>query len=46
MSPNLTPAEEIYEEHAKIYEQLVYNTIQIIGAGSYYEMIARLVFGY
>lgn len=41
MSPNLTPTEEVYEEHALIYEQLIYNTLQIVGGGSYYEMVAR-----
>jgi hypothetical protein len=43
MSPNLTPADEEYEEHALIYEQLIYNTLNIVGASSYYEMVARLV---
>ncbi|XP_070501647.1 probable tubulin polyglutamylase ttll-15 [Chironomus tepperi] len=41
MSPNLTPAEERYEENALIYEQLIYNTVHMIGGGSYFEFMSR-----
>ena len=41
MSPNLTPAAKKYEENAKIYEPLVYNTIQIIGGASHFEFHSR-----
>lgn len=41
MSPNLTPAAERFEINALIYEQLVYNTLKMIGGGSYHEFWAR-----
>lgn len=41
MSPNLTPALKKFENNALIYEQLVYNTIKMIGGGSYHEFYAR-----
>ena len=41
MSPNLTPAAEMYEENTIIYEQLIYNTVNMIGGGSYFEFMSR-----
>lgn len=41
MSPNVSPANEKYEENVLIYEQLVFNVIQMIGAGSSYEFWSR-----
>lgn len=41
MSPNLTPANERFENNGIMYEQLVYNTINMIGGGSYYEFWSR-----
>ena len=41
MSPNLTPAADVYEENAVIYEQLIYNTVQMIGGSSYFEFMTR-----
>lgn len=41
MSPNLTPAEDRFEEHSMIYEQLVYDTLRIVGAGSYDDLMSR-----
>lgn len=41
MSPNLTPINDEFKENALIYEQVVYNTIMLIGAGSYYDVMTR-----
>lgn len=41
MSPNLTPAHKQFEENILLYEQLVFNTIKMIGGGSYHEFWAR-----
>ncbi|KAL7013776.1 hypothetical protein ACKWTF_015571 [Chironomus riparius] len=41
MSPNITPARKKDEEYAKIYEQLVYNLVKMIGGGSYFEFMTR-----
>ena len=41
MSPNLTPAHERYEINAIIYEQLIYNTVRMVGGGSYFEFMSR-----
>ncbi|CAO1339005.1 unnamed protein product [Diamesa hyperborea] len=38
MSPNLTPAEDKYEHHAMSYEQVVYNTLKLVGLGTYSEL--------
>ena len=43
MSPNLTPIDDFYEENALIYEQVVYNTLQIVGLGSYFDVMSRLI---
>jgi Tubulin-tyrosine ligase family len=42
MSPNLTPASDYYEENGKMYEQIVFNTMKIIGTNSYHEFKSRL----
>jgi tubulin monoglycylase TTLL15 len=39
MSPNLTPMHGHPEHNSVIYEQLIYNTLKLIGAGSYFEMM-------
>lgn len=42
MSPNLTPSDNQEEYHySLIYEQLIYNTLNLIGAGSLYDLKAR-----
>jgi hypothetical protein len=41
MSPNLTPAKEEHEKYALIYEQLVFNTLKLVGAGSYDDFKTR-----
>lgn len=41
MSPNLTPAHKRYELNAIIYEQLIYNTVKMVGGGSYFEFMTR-----
>ncbi|KAL7052544.1 hypothetical protein ACKWTF_004904 [Chironomus riparius] len=41
MSPNLTPAHKRYEINAIIYEQLIYNTVKMVGGGSYFEFMSR-----
>lgn len=35
MSPNLTPTNQKSEKYNLMYEQLVYNTIELVGLGSY-----------
>jgi hypothetical protein len=40
MSPNLTPNFGHLEHNAVIYEQLIYNTLKLIGASNYFEMTA------
>ncbi|XP_070501440.1 probable tubulin polyglutamylase ttll-15 [Chironomus tepperi] len=41
MSPNITPVRKIDEEYSKIYEQLMFNLVKMIGAGSYFEFMSR-----
>lgn len=41
MSPNLTPFSDEFEENALIYEQVVYNTLEIVSAGSYFDFMTR-----
>lgn len=41
MSPNITPVRKLDEEYSKIYEQLVYNVVKMIGGGNYFEFMAR-----
>ncbi|CAO1348344.1 unnamed protein product [Diamesa serratosioi] len=41
MSPNLTPTNEKFENYSLGYEQLIFNTMKTIGAGSYGEMKQR-----
>jgi D-alanine-D-alanine ligase-like ATP-grasp enzyme len=41
MSPNLTPAQNKYEENAKIYEQMIYSVVKMIGGASHYEFMSR-----
>ncbi|KAG5677463.1 hypothetical protein PVAND_007221 [Polypedilum vanderplanki] len=41
MSPNLTPAKKKHEKYTTVYEQLVYNTINLVGAGSYEVLMSR-----
>lgn len=40
MSPNLTPMYERFEENAIIHEQLVYETLKLVGVGSYFDFMA------
>lgn len=39
MSPNVTPVQDRFEHNAAFYEQLIYNTVKLIGAGSYFELM-------
>jgi hypothetical protein len=41
MSPNLTPTEKKYEENKKIYEQMIYSVVKMIGGASKYEFKSR-----
>lgn len=41
MSPYLTPTNERFENYSLGYEQLIYNTMKIIGAGSHGEFKQR-----
>jgi tubulin monoglycylase TTLL15 len=41
MSPNLTPAKDKYEENGKIYEQMIYSVVKMIGGASKYEFMSR-----
>lgn len=41
MSPNLTPTQDDHEEYSLIYEQVVYNSLQVVGAGSFYDVMSR-----
>lgn len=42
MSPNLTPSDNKEEFHySLIHEQLIYNTLNLIGAGSFYDLKER-----
>lgn len=41
MSPNLTPAAKRYEKNVLIYEQMIYNTVQMVGGGSHFEFMSR-----
>lgn len=38
MSPNLTPSRAKFETNALSYEQVVYNTLKLVGLGSYVEV--------
>lgn len=40
LSPNLTPTEDRYERWSLGYEQVISNTLNLIGAGSYLEFKA------
>jgi tubulin monoglycylase TTLL15 len=42
MSPNLTPAKEKYERNAIHYEQVVYNTLKLVGAEGFVELKEEL----
>lgn len=44
MSPNLTPTNERDERHSVMYEQLVYNTVTMLGMANYNEMKPKYVF--
>lgn len=39
MSPNLTPAEPRFESNAITNEQIVHDTLQLVGAGSYSDLM-------
>jgi tubulin monoglycylase TTLL15 len=41
MSPNLTPADDRFEENILIYEPLVYETLKLVGAGNYDDFKTR-----
>ena len=41
MSPNITPTRKNDEEYTKIYEQLVFNIVKMIGGGSHFEFMSR-----
>lgn len=38
MSPNLTPSNDRFEKNSLSYEQVVHNTIKLVGLGSYVEV--------
>lgn len=40
MSPNLTPSYEKFEGNALTNEQVVHDTLKLIGAGSYMELMS------
>lgn len=42
LSPNITPTCAKFECNAKIREQMVYDTLRLVGAGSYYDLMNRL----
>lgn len=44
MSPNLTPTNEKFENYSLGYEQLIFNTLKTIGAGSHGELKQRYIF--
>lgn len=44
MSPNLTPTNEMFENYSLGYEQLIFNTLKVIGAGSHSEIKQRYRF--
>jgi hypothetical protein len=41
MSPGITPSSPSTERNSETYEQLVYNILNIIGAGSKRELMAE-----
>ncbi|KAG5677464.1 hypothetical protein PVAND_007222 [Polypedilum vanderplanki] len=43
MSPELAPKIEKFEHNSLIFEQLLYNTLKLIGAGSYDDYMSRFV---
>lgn len=42
LSPNITPTSEKFERNAKIREQMVYDSLRLIGANSYFDLMNRL----
>lgn len=40
LSPNLTPMFKRFESNAVTNEQLIYNTLQLVGAGSYFDLMS------
>jgi hypothetical protein len=40
MSPNVTPIGDRFEHNAVFYEQLIYDAVKLVGAGSYFEVMA------
>jgi hypothetical protein len=43
LSPNITPEHPKYEKNAKFREQMVHDALKLVGAGSYFDMMYRLV---
>jgi hypothetical protein len=43
MSPNLTPGKEEYAKNSLVYEQLVFNAVNLIGASNYDSFMTRFV---
>jgi tubulin monoglycylase TTLL15 len=41
MSPNITPESEKFEKNAIIREKMVNDVLQLIGAGSYFDIMTR-----
>lgn len=41
MSPNLTPSEDRHEPNGLGYEQVVYNTLKLVGAENYHTYMFR-----
>ncbi|CRK91752.1 CLUMA_CG005386, isoform A [Clunio marinus] len=39
-SPNLTPTYQLFKDNSLIREQLVYETLVLVGAGSYFDMMS------
>lgn len=40
MSPNLTPMYERFEENAITHEQVLFDTLKLVRAGSYFDLMA------
>jgi tubulin monoglycylase TTLL15 len=41
MSPNLTPLSDKYEKNAKLREKMIYDTLNLVGVGSRFDLFSR-----